>query len=178
MTLFSGPENVIWFFFGIASVEVWQWIKCKYKDRVDPEGSPHRMRKLNWFYVTMAATVLITIGIGIQNQRTYEFATNLARDTRECQIEFNRALKVRSDITTDNDKWSQVQRTALATWLHDILFPPPPYSNMAPDDPGRQAWALVRTQEADRIITEAQSEQAHNQVERERNPYPEPACGK
>jgi len=176
--LFTGPENIFWFMLGIGLTQAWQWIKCKWKDHTDPKGAPHKMKKINWFYVSIVATVAITTFIGVQNQRTYDFATKLANDTRECQIQFNTALRVRGAITQENDKLSRIQRTALADWIHDLIFPPPHIAQLPYDDPGRTEWGLTRTAQADREIRAAQEEQEENDKLRAANPYPDPECGK
>lgn len=175
-SLFSGPENVFWFVLGIALTYAWQWIKCKWKDYRDPEGKPHIRKSINWFPVAIAFTIIITVAIGVQNQRTYDFATQLAKDTRACQVQFNEALQFNTQITRDNDRWSQIQRKALADWIHDLIFPPPNIAVLPPSDFVRQEWVLARTTEADRVIRNAQLEQDQNIGARK--PYPDPTCGK
>jgi hypothetical protein len=174
--LFSGLWYV-WFLGGMVSVQGWQWIKCKWKDHKYPEGAPHKMKKFNWFYVWTTLVLLAIVGVGVGQLRTYTFAEELARETQQCQLEFNQALRARSAITADNDHWSQVQRTALAHWIHDLIFPPPEIASMPIDDPVRQAWGILRTQEADKVIKEAQEEQEKNQQEREAHPLPDLSCG-
>lgn len=173
---FTGPENILWFVGGMISVQIWQWVKCKWKDHKDPKGKPHPMKKFNWFYVWTALVLMVIVGVAFQNARTYSFAEELARTTRECQIQFNEALQFNTQITRDNDRWSQIQRRALADWIHDLIFPPPNIAILAPDDPTREQWMLARTTEADRVIRDAQNEQDLNL--KDRKPYPDPTCGK
>ena len=174
--LFTGPENILWFVIGVVSVQVWQWIKCKWKDRQDPKGKPHPMKKVNWFYVWTAFVLVVIIGVGFQNARTYSFAEELARTTRECQVEFNQALQFNANITRQNDEYSQIQRKALADWIHDLIFPPPNIAILPVDSEIRQQWNIARTTEADTVIRKAQVEQDINL--KERKPYPDPTCGK
>ncbi|AZS06595.1 membrane protein [Mycobacterium phage JacoRen57] len=175
--LFSGPENALWFLAGMLSVQAWQWIKSKWKDRVDPVGAPHPMKTLNWFYVWTAVVLVVIAGVGFQGSRTYSFAEQLAKDTRDCQIEFNRVLRERGAISQDNDHWSQVQRKALADWVHDLIFPPPHIAALPPESHERQKWIISRTTLADEIIQAAQKEQDRNKAERPEYPN-DPTCGK
>lgn len=170
------PGKIFWFLAGVLSVQVWQWIKCKWKDRHDPQGAPHKMKKLNTYWLAVVVVLTSIAAVSLQNYKTYTFAEQLAKDTRDCQLEFNQALRVRSQITVENDTWSQIQRKALADWLHDLIFPPPYIGTLPPEHPDRQSWVLIRTAQADTVIREAQEEQDKNI--RERPPYPDPTCGK
>ncbi len=174
--LFSGPENIFWFVAGILSVQAWQWIKCKWKDRVDPGGAPHRMKRLNWFYIWTSLVLVSVALVGVQNARTYTYAEQLAKDTQACQTEFNQALRARGQINAENDRWSLIQRTALADWIHSLIFPPPDIAALPPESGTRQQWILEQTAKADQIIRQAQDEQDRNI--RERPAYPDPECGK
>lgn len=174
----TGPENILWFVLGVVSVQVWQWIKAKYKDHQDPSHSPHPFKRVNWLYVMIAFTCLLSVFIGVDNQRTYNFASNLAKQVQQCQAEFNTALRTRSLITEENDNWSQIQRTALGSWLHELLSHPVDIAQLRyedPDNPRVQQWIYDITWKYDAIIQEAQEEQNENQ--RSRPPLSLPTCG-
>lgn len=121
--------------------------------------------------VIMAIAALAIMWTGVRY-------TELASEVARCQTEFNTALRVRGEITQDNDRLSLIQREALANWIHDLIFPPPPYDKMDVTDRNRQAWATFRTVEADRTIRHAQEEQQQNDKERSEHPYPDPTCGR
>jgi hypothetical protein len=104
-------------------------------------------------------------------------ARRFALEVQQCQREFNTALKARSQITADNDRLSQVQRTAIASWLHTLLFPPEPYASMSRDDERYKRWAIDITTDYYDILEDAQHEQMANDRERANHPYPEPLCG-
>ena len=178
-SIFAGPENIIWFVLGMISVQVWQVIKAKYKDYKDPDHTPHPFKEVNWLYVAIAMTWMISIFIGVDNQRTYNFAANMAKQVQQCQAEFNTVLRVRSTVAEENDNWSQVQRTALGAWLHELLSPPVDIAQARfdnPNDPRVQQWTLDITRKYDAVIQKAQAEQDDNQ--RTRPPLPQPTCGK
>lgn len=175
--LFDSDFNLISFFAGIILAWLWQRIKCAVKSH--KTGQKVRPPKWNPVVLAVAVTIVGFLYISAENTDNANAVRQLALETQRCQQEFNQALNVRSKITADNDHWSRVQREALATWIHDLIFPPPPYSNMEANSPQRQAWNLVRTQEADKIIRKAQEEQRQNDIERQKpeNQYPEPTCG-
>lgn len=170
------PGKVFWFLAGVLSVQIWQWIKCKWKDRHDPQGAPHKMKKLNTYWLAVVVVLTAIAATSLQNYKTQTFAEQLARDTRACQIEFNETIRTRTQITAENDRWSQIQRKALADWIHDLIFPPPHIAKLSPESSERQNWVLIRTAEADHTIREAQAEQDENI--RNRPHYPDPTCGK
>lgn len=174
--LLSEPDRILWFLAGMFSVQLWQWIKCKWKDRRDPKGAPHKMKKLSGYWVAVVVVLAAIAAVSMQNYQTYTFAEKLARDTRACQIEFNETIRIRTQITAENDRWSQIQRKALADWIHDLIFPPPYIASLDPESGERQDWVLIRTTEAYKVIREAQDEQDRNI--RERPAYPDPTCGK
>ena len=178
-SIFSGPENVLWFVLGVLSVQVWEWVKAKWKDFKYPKSAPHPFKRVNWLYVSIALTFMITTFIGVQNQVTYYYSKNLARQVRDCQIEFNSALKARSVVAEENDNWSQVQRTALGNLLHELLSPPDEIAQLLYEDPGNprvKQWVLDVTRKYDAIIQKAQAEQDLNQ--KGRPTLPPPNCGK
>lgn len=177
-SIFSGPENILWFVFGVLSVQVWQWVKAKYKNYKWPSGAPHGYKKINWLYVSIALTFMITTFIGVQNQLTYEYAKRLAQNVRSCQIEFNSALKARSDIT-DQD------RALNAQWQKTTLKAIGAISNMPPAIAHAPIGSPAMADYEDKIfdqyfseITEIELQRRVNEQIRSQIQLPEPGCGR
>ena len=173
--LFSGPENAVWFIAGMFSVQVWQWIKAKWKDRIDPGGKPHTVKKLNWFYVWTGLVLAVIMMVGIQNQVTYTFAEQLAKDTRACQVEFNKALVANRNINAqDRDlmvRWAQItySRAQQLAYLSRVYGPTSEIYLTQKSRVDSEYFEEVQKIEAQRL---------KNEEERARVPYPEPTCGK
>jgi hypothetical protein len=176
-SLIESDWNLVSFLAGIAVAWLWQRIKCAYKTA--KTGKRVKPPKWNPILIAAGITAVGFFYMVSQNSTNAETVRRLAIDTAQCQQEFNRALKIRGAITQDNDHWSRVQREALAAWIHELIFPPPPYNTMAQSDPRREKWTIERTQAADKTIRQAQAEQLNNDVERSKpeNQYPEPTCG-
>lgn len=171
--LFSGPENLFWFLSGIVSVQVWQWIKCKYKDRTDPLGAPHKMKKLNWFYVWTAVVLLIIVGVAIQGAATYTFAERLSKSVADCQVEFNQAF-------VDNRKINDLDRKLAFDWQKATFDRAQQLTLLAnklgpTSDAYLEAKALVDAQYFKNIQL---IEVWRINNETNRVPYPEPTCGR
>lgn len=160
-------------------------------DKRDPANAPHRTRfRTVWFAAVVTTVVFsfVTAKAWIADENARESlalsqeiaadAKQTADENRECQRQFNEALRARAAITAENDRLSLMQRDALADWIHDLIFLPTDIAVLAQDDPRRVAYAIARTGEADRIIRAAQDEQRRNEIERKQHPYPEPTCGK
>ena len=176
-SIFSGPENVLWFVLGVLSVQAWQWIKAKWKDYKFPQNAPHPFKRVNWLYVSIALTFMITTFIGVQNQVTYDHSKNLARQVRDCQLEFNSALKARSTITDQ-------ERQINAQWKKATLKVISALSNMPPSvaqaGPNSQAMMDYKDKIIDRYLVEISDIELQRRVNEEiRNqiPLPEPTCG-
>ena len=175
--LFGSDWNFVSFLAGIGAAWGWQQIKCWYLSK--KTGKLIRPPGFNPLVIAISVALVGFLYISTQSSQNAGAVRELALKTQECQKQFNEALQIRGQITQDNDKWSMVQRDAMATWIHDLIFPPPPYNTMELDDPRRQAWDLLRTRDADRIVSQAQEEQRLNEIERNKpeNQYPEPTCG-
>ena len=176
-SIFSGPENVLWFVLGVLSVQAWQWIKAKWKDYKFPNNAPHPFKRVNWLYVSIALTFMITTFIGVQNQVTYDYSKNLARQVRDCQIEFNSALKARSTITDQ-------ERMLTAQWQKATLEAISAVSNLPPSvaqaGPGTSAMMDYQDKIIDRYlvkISEIELQRRVNEEIRNQVPLPEPTCG-
>jgi len=176
-SIFSGPENVFWFGLGVLSAQVWQWVKAKWKDFKYPKSAPHPFKKVNWLYVAIAMTFMIATFIGVQNQVTYDHSKNLARQVRDCQIEFNSALKARSMITDQ-------ELMITAQWQKSTLKVISALSNLplsvAQAGPASQAMMDYEDKIIDRYlveISEIEMQRRVNEEIRNQIPLPEPTCG-
>lgn len=174
-SLFSGPENVIWFIAGMFSVQGWQWIKAKWKDRIDPGGKPHTVKKLNWFYVWTGLVLAVILMVGIQNYNTYTFAEKLAADTRACQIEFNKALVANREINAQDRelmvRWAQITFSR----VQQLNYLSRTYGGTS--EPYLDQKAKVDAEYFDEV-TRIEAQRVKNEQERAKVPYPEPTCGK
>jgi hypothetical protein len=136
----------------------------------------------SWLTRVLAAGIIVYSLVQVQAtaHRTdviINDARTFSAEVQECQRQFNGALRARAAITTENDYLSQVQRTALADWLHDLLFPPPEVVKLDRTGPAYNQWALNLTQRYYGIIADAQAKQDENNRERAAHPLPEPTCG-
>jgi hypothetical protein len=175
--------GLIAFVAGHLATRLYFYVKCRYQDHVDPSNKPHTSSYRGLAFL-WAMVFVISGYSGMQTYSTAAEVRQLSMDTAHCQEEFNRALKARAQITTDNDKWSAIQRRAIAEWLHEILLPPPDIQNLRDNDPNFGTnpryvqWSIDVTTRYYNIIQKAQDEQDANAKERENHPLPEPACGR
>jgi hypothetical protein len=162
------------------------WARARWLDKHRPrrDGTRHPVPSPNRYYIGLLLA-LATIGwslyqIDEQSHRTDQVVAEahaFAVQVQECQREFNTALRERSRITMENDQQSVNQRTALASWLRDLLFPPEPYASMDREDPRYKDWAINLTGGYYEQIAAAQKEQDRLAEERRDHPLPEPTCG-
>ncbi|ABD58134.1 hypothetical protein PBI_COOPER_17 [Mycobacterium phage Cooper] len=178
---------------GIAAQRVYAHAMCRYENAHHPlpGGRRHRVVGINRMW--LAGLVLVaTLGyVLLQTGQTEAKYRGLARDVAKCQTEFNTALKVRSQITAENDALSVKQRDLL-TELADAasvlvdrqLNPPDAIAALEIDDPRRLAWnedvTRVYFQRVTKLreeINKVHDEQTQLQKDRAKNPLPEPTCG-
>lgn len=133
---------------------------------------------MNWRYAGIAIGIAVIAFVSLQTQAAYSLAKNTALESASCQKEFYKALGNRARITGENDEISQNQRKIIYEWIHDLIFPPPPYNTMDPNDPLRQQYGLNLTINTDRAFHESLNRQDQLQNERDSHPLPEPTCGK
>ena len=157
------------FLTGFLFAYIVHYIRCKIR---------HRSTKVQWRLVGIAVGVVAIVITSFQSQSAYITAQETAKDARACQIEFTAALAERGKIINENDALSQEQRKIVFNWIHDLIFLPPPYVTMDPNDPERQAFAILRTQDTERKFSELIKRQDDLIEERTRHPYPDPTCGK
>lgn len=176
-SIFSGPENLLWFALGVISVQVWQWVKAKYKDYIEPDKRPHPFKRVNWLYVAIAFTWMLSIFVGVDNQRTYNFAANLAKDVQRCQLEFNTALKYRADINAADRELGIKWQQATTDRASKLSNPPPNIQRMEPDDPERLEYEDEVEHDYYLIIQALEVQRQVNEMRWTSTPLPEPTCG-
>ena len=176
-------SSLIAFLLGVGATKGYYYVRCRMLDKSDPEHKPHS--KPSKSLIVLWALVFLMTGVtGIQGYETANEVRQLAADTKECQNQFTEALIARARISADNDKWSAIQRKAIADWLREILLPPPDIAKIRNDDPNFGTnpryvqWSFDVTTKYYNIIQEAQDEQDQNVAERAQHPLPEPSCGK
>lgn len=153
-------EGLVQFCAGVIAATVYHWTKTRIMG--------WRM-SFRWKYAAIPLTAAVVVFIAAQTQ-----------ENANCVREFNQILRVRAQITEDNDHWSAVQRKALGDWLKDILNPPADMLQLRrqdPNDPRYQQWAFDTTEHYSVIIQQAQTEQDENAAERKQHPLPAPTCG-
>lgn len=163
------PGGMAYFLAGFGSAFLFYWIWCQLK---------HRRFLLNWRYVGIAMGIIVIAFVSIQTQSAYKIAQETALEVQDCQREFNQSLQDRVRISNENEELSKEQRSIVYNWIHNLIFPPMPYSGMASDDPRRQAYSLALTINTDHEFTSSIQKQTALQQERDRHPLPDPTCGK
>lgn len=137
----------------------------------------HKTIKIPWQLAGIAIGVCAIIITTFQSSGAYNQSRQTAAAVQSCQREFNEALRARSQITSENDSLSQEQRGILFVWIHDLLFPPKPFSDMDTADPRRQAYALQRTFETEASFEASIARQNAILGQRAQHPLPDLACG-
>ena len=169
---FSGLATIggfLYFLLGFATAYLWHCAKAKMR---------HKEIKIPWHIAGIAiGSAAILIG-SIQSQSAYLTARETAEEVQQCQKEFNQALQARIRISNENDEVSLNQRTIVYDWIHHLIFPPPPYDKMDPNDPQRQAYGINITIETDSQFKKQIARQNELDRQRENNPLPDPTCGK
>lgn len=138
----------------------------------------HTEIKIRWQVAGIAVGVAAIIIVTLQTQVAYNTAKDTAEEVQQCQREFNDALRARARITAENDELSQAQRRIIFDWIHALLNPPPPINTLETNDPRRQQYGLELTADTERLFRMSLARQDQLQTERERNPLPDPTCGK
>lgn len=131
-----------------------------------------------WYYIGIVigcATIIFTI---LQSSSAYNTAKETAQEVQDCQREFNQALKARSQITSENDELSQVQRRIIFDWIHALIFPPEPYASMSTNDPRRQDYGFTLTVNTEHAFQASLDRQDALQRQRDQTHLPDPTCGK
>lgn len=154
---------------GFAFAFAARWLYCRFR---------HQTLSVPWHYIGITIGCSAIMLTTLQSSSAYNTAKDTSIEVQQCQRQFNAALKGRARVTNENDQLSQDRSTVVFNWIHDLIFPPSPYSSMATDDPERQRWALARTVDTDRQFRALIAKQNDLLDERNRNPLPDPTCGK
>jgi hypothetical protein len=168
-------NGMSYFFAGFFLAYVFYFFWCKHKKRA---------WHVNWRYAGIAIGISVMFFVTLQTQAAYSLAAETSVEVKECQREFNQALKSRALISEDNDRWSAIQRKAIGDWLFEIIVPPPRIQEIRATDPNFSnnpeyiKWGLGVTTKYSNIVQKAQKEQDENFEERKGHPLPEPTCGK
>lgn len=138
----------------------------------------HKQVQLPWRLAGIAIGISAMIVVTMQTQVAYDTAKRTAQEVQDCQREFNQALRSRVRISNENDEISQTQRRILFDWIHNLIFPPPPYDRMVTNDPRRQDYGLTVTINTESALKRSFARQDELQAERDSHPLPDPTCGK
>lgn len=169
---FSGlatPGGVAYFLFGFMFAFIARWIYCRAK---------HQELRIPWQNIGITIGVSAIVVVSLQSSEAYSTAKQTAVEVQACQKEFNAALRQRAQINDENEELSQTQRLIVFNWIHNLIFPPPPYSDMPTSDPERQAYGYGITIETEKRFQRSIDRQKELTDERARNPLPDPTCGK
>lgn len=175
-------QFVIGFLAGLAAY----WVKCRIYDYLLYRRTHERRRtRLNPVWIAGGLTALLLAYIMASTQATANRTQQIIADARtfsvqvqDCQRQFNDALQNRAAITSENDELSQQQRRIIFDWIHDLIFPPKPYSDMPANDPQRRDYQLTRTIETERKLQDSLNRQDVLQKQRDAHPLPNPTCGR
>jgi len=178
---FGTPGGAAYVLTGFFLAYIFRWIRCQVT---------HETMKIPWHLVGIAIGTIAIVVTTVQSSVAYNTASATALETKECQKEFNQAIKDGRRIANENDELSQQQRRLFVDkdheetlmWLN-ILSPPEPYASMDQRDPSRQDFNLSivtkyskRSFELDEQIRKIQETQ--DKLLASRPPLPEPTCGK
>lgn len=161
--------------------------KARYLNAHHPLSNGHRhlAGRINRVWVVGAITAATIGWVLLQIQTQADRTTDVINDARtfavqvkDCQREFNEAIRLRSRLSEEDSRLSLTQRDALANWLRDLLNPPPNIAALPGNDPIRQQWAVDTTERYYAIIKKAQDDQVKLADYRAAHPLPEPTCGK
>jgi hypothetical protein len=149
-------------YFMAGFIVAWGWHFLKSIARHKPKV------RIKWNSLIIVLAILTFLWVAVTTQQN-----------ANCVHEFNRVIRIRAQISEDNDRWSREQRTAIAQWLAEILSPPPDIAALRAEDPGNPKvtkWAFAITTKYSDIIQNAQHEQDKNLEERKSHPLPESSC--
>lgn len=180
LSIIYSPVFLAGTIFGAILMRLIQHAQCRWKNahRPLPNGVRRTVPGIDpkWIGAVMAVG---TLGyVLFQGQQTHDQTVALSDATKACQVEFNTALRARSQITIENDKISRQQREVVYDWMHQLIFPPPDIAVLPGSDPRREKYALDLTLRTDDLLRASIAEQREIDQRRADNPYPEPSCGK
>lgn len=155
------------------------------KHRPNGDGTRHQRPGINRTWVS-SLLALVVVGWSIyqiqvtSNKTTTnsEHTDKLSEEVKQCQKEFNTALKERSQIQVENDDLAARDRAALRDWLSTLLQPPPDLAKLPSSDPVRQAWSIGVTQQYMHWAADIEQRRGDLAKKRQEHQLPEPTCGK
>lgn len=152
-------EHLGYYVLGVASACVWHVLKARIQ---------HRILVIRWQYMAVPLVLGLVAYMGVQTQKS-----------ADCVREFNQALRVRAEITSENDRLSIEQRELIYDWIHSLIFPPDPEIAVLPTDhPDRTRYSVWLTIETDKKFAASIEEQRENDEAWAANPLPPPTCGR
>lgn len=125
----------------------------------------HKRLDVNWRAVVIFMSWVVLVYVTFSTYRN-----------NQCVAEFNRILKVRSDITAQDQSISLEQHRLVYGLIHNVVFPPHDIAVLDPDDPIRQQYIVQQFINVDRSDTDLFAQQSNNETERAKNPLPNPTC--
>jgi hypothetical protein len=175
-------NEVVNWFTGLATIGGFMYFLAGFGCAYLVAGVQSKLRnrelKIPWHISGITIGVVAIVITVLQSQVAYTTAEHTATEVQDCQREFNSALNARARITSENDEVSQDQRFIIYSWIHDLLFPPPPFDVMDPQDPRRQQHALELTMQTDNKFKASLDRQDVLQAQRDSHPLPKPTCGR
>ena len=177
---------------GAVMMKFYQWQHCRHLDKVHPLPGGRR-RPVPGINITVLGVVMSMLALGyvlFQTQETEERDKGLADRMTTCQTIFQSNIVARSNITTENDRLSILQRNKLTEldaltgqWIERLLNPPPHLVGTTLTDPGRQGYTLtvsrIYHEQASRLradIAKLRDEATQLAATRAAQPIPDPSC--
>ena len=118
-------ENLAYFVLGGLVTCAYQLVKARLTDRTVI---------IKWQYFVIPLAMGIALNISLQTQQN-----------ADCVREFNQVLRVRSEVTSENDRISIEQRELIYDWIHNLVVPPPEIARLPGRGPRRGKWAINLT---------------------------------
>ncbi len=131
---------------GVIFTHIYRLWHCRQLDRMEPQIK-HKPPGVNRMVVAGLITFALMGYILLKAQQTQDITIKTNDRLKTCTVEFQRALKYRSDISAQDvevsNKISDVrseQDEALGRFLERRLNPPPEIAAMDVNDPRRVQW--------------------------------------
>lgn len=161
-------EGIVGFILGMVFEYVFLKLRCRYIDKVDPKGRPHKVRIKRSYWV-WALIFIVMGGIAYKNQDTYDRLT-------KCSKEFYAALDSRAKI--NNEKFAMDTRWQVATYNRTVELGNMLREYGSASDPRYQERKMVIDLRYADEVSAIFKEQQEIAEKRAQTPYPEPTCGR
>lgn len=186
-TIFSWTF-VIPFILGYSARHIYCRIRARWLDKHRPngDGAPHRVPVPNRIWLGgllgLAAVGWSMYSVDQTAHRTDQIITDaraFSLEVRDCQRQFNTAIRWQRQLDQDNSDLAAEDRKALADWLAALVAPTDPdIAKLQTNDPIRQAWALAVTVDYQKRQSAIEQQREANNRTKAAHPLPEPTCGK